>query len=106
MMFITANLFLIIKYREGLEELFKCLKNNYQSKVLSGDNEANGLHLNDFCQKVLSLIFDIKSQTKIRNSLKISKKRAEMSIMVGNGLNDAGAFGTKVMFGVSVSLKM
>jgi Cu+-exporting ATPase len=28
------------QYREGLEGLFKSLKNNYQIKVLVGDNEV------------------------------------------------------------------
>ena len=89
------------QYREGLEELFKCLKNNYQIKVLSGDNEGERTTLERLLPKGTELIFNQKPEQKLE-FIKNLQEKGRNVMMVGDGLNDAGALAQSNV-GVSVS---
>ncbi|PWA06126.1 heavy metal translocating P-type ATPase [Flavobacterium psychrotolerans] len=89
------------QYREGLEELFKNLSENYQIKVLSGDNEGERTHLSTILPKGTELIFNQKPEQKLEFIKKLQEQGKNV-MMVGDGLNDAGALAQSNV-GISIS---
>lgn len=89
------------QYREGLEELFKSLKGNYQIKVLSGDNEGEKNSLEALLPQGTELIFDQKPEQKLE-FIKQLQEQGRNVMMVGDGLNDAGALAQSDV-GISIS---
>jgi Cu+-exporting ATPase len=89
------------QYREGLEDLFKNLKNNYQIKVLSGDNEGEKSSLEMLLPVETELIFDQKPEQKLE-FIKQLQEQGRNVMMVGDGLNDAGALAQSNV-GISIS---
>lgn len=78
------------RYRDGLPELIKSLNSQYDFVVLSGDN--------DFEEKNLKSIFPSKAIYKFNQSpteklefIKNLQKENKVVLMIGDGLNDAGA---------------
>lgn len=78
------------KYREGLDNLLSNLKNHYELHLLSGDNNAELPRLKHLFNDMDRLHFNQSPQEKLEyiKSLKASGKKV---VMVGDGLNDAGA---------------
>ncbi len=78
------------EYRDGLSELFKKLSADKQLVVLSGDNEGERARLKKLLPKGTQLYFNQKPKDKLKfiNEL---QKRGKRVMMVGDGLNDAGA---------------
>ncbi len=77
-------------YREGLNGLIDDLKQNYQLALISGDNNAEERRLRSVFDYKSTLLFEQSPQQKldfIRNLQRNGKK----VIMIGDGLNDAGA---------------
>lgn len=89
------------QYRKGVEDLFKSLKNNYQIKVLSGDNEGEKLSLESLLPKGTELVFDRKPEQKLE-FIKQLQEQGRNVMMVGDGLNDAGALAQSNV-GISIS---
>jgi Cu+-exporting ATPase len=89
------------QYREGLEDLFKNLKNNYHIKVLSGDNEGEKSSLEMLLPVGTELIFDQKPEQKLE-FIKQLQEQGRNVMMVGDGLNDAGALAQSNV-GISIS---
>lgn len=88
-------------YREGLSQLFKNLNDNYTIKVLSGDNEGERETLERLLPKVTELIFNQKPEQKLEFIKKLQEEGKNV-MMVGDGLNDAGALAQSNV-GISVS---
>lgn len=89
------------QYREGLEELFRNLSTNYQIKVLSGDNEGERAPLEQLLPKGTELIFNQKPEQKLE-FIKNLQEQGKNVMMVGDGLNDAGALAQSNV-GISIS---
>jgi Cu+-exporting ATPase len=89
------------QYREGLEELFKNLSSRYQIKVLSGDNEGERATLENLLPKGTELIFNQKPEEKLEFIKKLQEEGKNV-MMVGDGLNDAGALAQSNV-GISIS---
>lgn len=89
------------QYREGLEKLFDNLSKDYQIKVLSGDNDGEKANLEALLPKGTELIFNQKPEQKL-DFIKNLQQNGQNVMMVGDGLNDAGALAQSNV-GISVS---
>ena len=89
------------QYREGLAELFEHLSQNYQIKVLSGDNEGERDTLESILPKQTELVFNQKPEQKLE-FIKNLQQEGKNVMMVGDGLNDAGAL-AQSNIGISIS---
>jgi len=89
------------QYRKGLEKLFVDLSQNYQIKVLSGDNDGERRNLETILPKNTELIFNQKPEQKL-DYIKTLQEKGHNVMMVGDGLNDAGAL-AQSNIGISIS---
>jgi Cu+-exporting ATPase len=78
-------------YRQGLPELVKRLGSEYTLKLLSGDNAAEKQTLQKILGGEVELLFNNKPDEKM-NFIKGLKSKGHRVVMIGDGLNDAGAF--------------
>lgn len=79
-----------IKYREGLTSLIQKLSSKFTLNVLSGDNNSEEHYLRRIFGDRAALVFNRKPQEKL-DYVKDLQKSGKKVIMVGDGLNDAGA---------------
>jgi Cu+-exporting ATPase len=77
-------------YRKGLSKLFNTLKKHYDLVILSGDNEGEFENLKKLLPSKTKLIFNQKPDDKL-DYIKYHQTEGAKVLMVGDGLNDAGA---------------
>ncbi len=78
------------KYRTGFERTIQCLNHNYNLHVLSGDNNNEKKNLSTYFQNASNIHFNQQPIDKL-NYIKNLKNEHNIIMMVGDGLNDAGA---------------
>ena len=87
----TAGYFSIgNQYREGLQPLIAALKNDYELHLISGDNEAETARLRAIFGEQAQLHFN-QSPVDKRDYVNHLMERGRKVLMIGDGLNDAGA---------------
>lgn len=90
------------QYRQGAAEVVDRLKKqNYQLYLLSGDNDSEKLNLSKIFGNSTNLRFGQSPQQKL-DFVKEHQKKGEQVLMIGDGLNDAGAL-MQSNVGVAVS---
>ncbi|MEL0457168.1 heavy metal translocating P-type ATPase metal-binding domain-containing protein [Flavobacteriaceae bacterium SZ-1-7] len=77
-------------YRKGLSKLFNKLKKEYDLVILSGDNSGEKENLTKLLPAKTKLLFNQKPQDKL-DYIKYHQSEGANVLMVGDGLNDAGA---------------
>lgn len=89
------------KYREGLNEIIASLKKDYELHLISGDTDAEKTTLLKIFTDENKLNFN-KSPVEKLEYIKNLKKQGKNVMMIGDGLNDAGAL-NEANVGISVA---
>lgn len=88
------------KYRDGVEDLFVTLGKTMNIGILSGDNDGERKQLQKILPAKTNLLFNQKPKDKLDYVKHLQKDHSVL--MVGDGLNDAGALAQSNV-GVSIS---
>jgi len=88
-------------YRKGLHELLKDLKSRYKLHLISGDNDAEAGNLRELFGSESKLLFQ-QSPMEKKQYIQQLKKDKEKVLMIGDGLNDAGAL-SESQTGISIA---
>ncbi len=78
------------QYREGLDQLFEKLKKRYEIYILSGDNPGEKEQLKQILPAGIPMFFNQSVHDKT-NFIKDLQSKGKKVMMLGDGLNDAGA---------------
>jgi Cu+-exporting ATPase len=77
-------------YREGLKDIIKELGSQFDLKILSGDNASEEPYLKTLFGDHTEMLFYQKPEDKL-NFIKHLQQQKKKVLMIGDGLNDAGA---------------
>ncbi len=89
-------------YRKGTDELFSSIRSKYDLHLLSGDNDSEKSNLMEFFPSENQLCFNQSPQDKLRYLENLTKNENQKVLMIGDGLNDAGAL-LKATVGISIA---
>ncbi len=88
-------------YREGLGDTISALEKKYDLHLLSGDNESERPFLEKYFRDPLQMYFRQSPENKLKY-IKALQSEGSSVLMVGDGLNDAGAL-KQSDIGISIS---
>lgn len=89
------------EYREHIPELVACLKKDHTISVLSGDNSGEKQRLSRMIGMDSTILFNQGPGDKLQ-AIQQMQKNAKSVMMIGDGLNDAGAL-RQADIGISVA---
>ena len=89
------------EYRQGLKELIHSLSNHYTLSLISGDNDGQKNQLAKIFSANTRLLFNQNPKDKLQ-VIKSLNEQEKHTMMVGDGLNDAGAL-REAKVGVSIA---
>ncbi|WP_034059208.1 heavy metal translocating P-type ATPase [Lacinutrix jangbogonensis] len=94
------------EYRDGVKYVFNALSETSKIVILSGDNEGEKAHLTSLLPKNTTLLFNQKPEDKL-HFIKQQQKEGKNVLMIGDGLNDAGALAqSNVGFSISENVNI
>ncbi len=77
-------------YHQGLEEVVESLQRSYSLSVMSGDKDGERKNLQTIFGANVGFFFEQSPQQKL-NYIQNLQQKGETVLMMGDGLNDAGA---------------
>lgn len=77
-------------YRKGLNTIVSSLGSQFDLKILSGDNSTEETYLKTLFGNKTEMLFNQKPEDKL-NFIKHLQQKNKKVLMIGDGLNDAGA---------------
>ncbi len=89
------------QYRDGVSEVFQAMSETLNLAILSGDNEGEKTRLEKLLPKLTPFYFNQKPEHKLRFIKSLQEKNKQV-LMVGDGLNDAGAL-VQADVGIAIS---
>lgn len=98
---IVGNFTISNSYREGIDKVVKNLSNEYQLSLLSGDNNGEKENLLKIFNSDSQLHFKQSPEDKLNFIKKLQSDKGKV-LMIGDGLNDAGALSQSDV-GISVT---
>ncbi|MEO8232195.1 MAG: heavy metal translocating P-type ATPase metal-binding domain-containing protein [Ignavibacteriota bacterium] len=98
---VVGNFTISNSYRTGIDKVVKNLSNEYQLSLLSGDNNGEKENLLKIFNSDSQLYFKQSPEDKLNFIKKLQSDKSKV-LMIGDGLNDAGALSQSDV-GISVT---
>jgi Cu+-exporting ATPase len=89
-------------YRPGVHKLFSKIRSQFDLFLLSGDNESEKERMLELFEDENKLNFNQSPQDKLKFVENLTKNNPNGVLMIGDGLNDAGAL-SKATVGISIA---